>query len=32
MHVNSNDILELQDWKSFSFDITKKRTILDLVY
>jgi len=32
MHVNSNDILKLQDWKSFSLDITKKRTIVDLFY
>jgi len=29
---NSNDILELQDWRSFSLDITKKCTVADPVY
>ncbi len=32
MHVNSIDILELHDWISFNLDITKKRTIVDLIY
>jgi hypothetical protein len=32
MHVNSFDILELQDWRSFSLDITKKRIIADPDY
>jgi hypothetical protein len=26
MYVNSFDILELQDWRSFSLNITKKHT------
>jgi hypothetical protein len=32
MHVNSFDILELQDWRSFNLDITKKCTYVNLVY
>jgi hypothetical protein len=32
MHVNSFDILELQYWKSFSLNITKKHTTANPVY
>jgi hypothetical protein len=32
MHVNSFDILELQDWRSFNLDITKKCTVIDPNY
>ncbi len=32
MYVNSFDILELQDWRSFNLDITKKHIDVDLIY
>jgi hypothetical protein len=32
MHVNSFNILELQDWRSFNLNITKKCTIVDPIY
>jgi hypothetical protein len=31
MHVNSFDILEWKDWRSFNLDITKKYTTTNLV-
>jgi hypothetical protein len=32
MHVNSFDILELQDWRFFNLDITKKCTATNTIY
>jgi hypothetical protein len=32
MHVNSFDIIELQDWRSFNLNITKKCIVVNLIY